>query len=227
MAGRGELSDVEQINNDKCYMLRMARWQPMIEPVNVDRPLFGVKFPSGVSLAASFADELSRYFDAKVGLIPCADGGTSVKQWMPGEPLFDHAVMMSKLAMRISRFGGIIWHQGETDWDVEPELYKEKLRTVMTSLRRELNAENTPLILGELSLQTDEKWGIHKTAAQLNRVIHELASELPNCSVACADGLGLKPDGIHFNSVALREFGKRYFTEYKNIFEDLNKKETF
>ena len=114
MAGRGAVGDVEPIINPLCYMLRMGRWQRMQEPINPDRAIFGIECPSGIGLAASFADEYAKTTQKAAGLIPCADGGTRIAQWMPGEILFDHAVMMTKLAMRTSEFGGIIWHQGES-----------------------------------------------------------------------------------------------------------------
>ena len=31
MAGRGEFADVEPIQNENCYMLRMGRWQKMAD----------------------------------------------------------------------------------------------------------------------------------------------------------------------------------------------------
>ena len=111
MAGRGEFKDVEPIDNEKCYMLRMGRWQKMSEPINPDRAIWGIRFHSGVSLGASFADSFSKEFNCPVGLIPCADGGTTLSQWMPEELLFDHAVMMASLAKRTSEIGGILWHQ--------------------------------------------------------------------------------------------------------------------
>ena len=100
MAGRGDLGQVKPIHNPLCYMLRMGRWQPMCEPVNPDRAIFEGIFRSGVSLAASFADEYARKFQTPVGLIPCADGGTQISQWMPGEILFDNAVHCARLALR-------------------------------------------------------------------------------------------------------------------------------
>jgi hypothetical protein len=116
MAGRGEFADVEPINNPNCRMLRMGRWQKMSEPINPDRKIFSKgSFHSGIGLAASFADQLATENECQIGLIPCADGGTRLSQWMPGEILFDHAVMMTKLAMRTSRLAGILWHQGESD----------------------------------------------------------------------------------------------------------------
>ena len=41
MAGRGDFGEVEEINNPLCYMLRNGRWQPMSEPINPDRHVFG------------------------------------------------------------------------------------------------------------------------------------------------------------------------------------------
>lgn len=54
-------------------------------------------------------------FNTDVGLIPCAYGGTGISEWQPGEILFDHAIMMTKLALRSSNLKGILWHQGEND----------------------------------------------------------------------------------------------------------------
>ena len=76
MAGRGDIGQVKPIRNPLCYMLRMGRWQPMCEPVNPDRAIFEGRFRSGISLAASFADEYARAYQRPVGLIPCADRRT-------------------------------------------------------------------------------------------------------------------------------------------------------
>ena len=110
MAGRGTVGDVPPIENKSCLMLRMGRWQKMSEPINPDRSIFEGSPRSGICLGASFADEVARATGDRVGLIPCADGGTKLSQWMPGEVLYDHAVMMTKLAMRSSRLCGILWH---------------------------------------------------------------------------------------------------------------------
>lgn len=212
MAGRGEIDDVEPIMNPNCFMMRMGRWQYMSEPINPDRPIFAGPFRSGIGLAASFADEISRHWNAPVGLIPCADGGTKLAQWMPGEVLFEHAVMMAQLAMRTSRFGGIIWHQGESDsvrGNIEE--YHQNLIIMMRALRERLNAEHLPLILGELSVDTDrEKWKLGDWPEKVNAALYQISTVLPNCAVASAKGLTIKPDGIHFDAKGCREFGRRY-----------------
>ena len=218
MAGRGEFSDVEPIKNERCHMLRMGRWQPMSEPINVDRDVLNIRFHSGIGLAASFADEVSRYMDSDVGLIPCADGGTRICQWQPGEVLFDHAVMMTRLALRTSELGGIIWHQGESDCaGFDADKYRARFLNTMTVLRKELGAEKLPIIIGELSESLNEKYKCGDNLENMNSLLHSLAKELPLCGIASAKGLALKDDELHFNSVSCRELGRRYFEEYKAL----------
>ncbi len=222
MAGRGEFADVPPIENKACFMLRNGRWQKMSEPINPDRAVFGIRFHSGISLAASFADEVSRHFSQKVGLIPCADGGTSIEQWMPGEVLYDHAVMMARLAMRSSCLQGILWHQGESDCHTEEELlrHKQLFLEMITSLRRELGAEELPLLIGELSEDIDASYDLGDRPHRMNLQYRELAKALPHCRVVSANGLAMKLDGLHFNAKSLRTFGVRYFEEYCKAVEN-------
>lgn len=219
MAGRGDLGQVKPIRNPLCYMLRMGRWQPMCEPVNPDRGIFEGRFRSGISLAASFADSYARYFQSPVGLIPCADGGTEISQWMPGELLYDHAVMQTRLAQRTSQLKAIIWHQGESDClrDETVDAYRERFLLLIAQLRKDLGAEHVPVILGELPWQLTEKVNTQGRERRLNAVLRELAEEVPHCAIASSEGLSMKPDGLHFDSEACREFGRRYFEKYLSL----------
>ena len=75
MAGRGDLTPDTALTAPGCLMLRMGRWQPMSEPVNVDRAVLEGACPrSGASLAASFAARYAAESVCQAGLIPCADG---------------------------------------------------------------------------------------------------------------------------------------------------------
>ena len=218
MAGRGEFSDVEPIDNDKCLMLRMGRWQKMTEPINPDRAIWGIRFHSGISLSASFADQYTKEYGNPCGLIPCADGGTTLSQWMPGELLFDHAVYMCSLAKRTSKIGGILWHQGESDCtNLDVEKYKKDFNIMITALRKELGDEKIPVIIGELSENITLNWVDEGATKKLNEAFYEISREINNVSVVSSKELELKADGIHFNSRALREFGMRYFEKYKEM----------
>ncbi len=217
MAGRGNLNEIPPFENELCFMLRMGRWQPMSEPVNADRA------GSGVGLASRFAVEFAELYKKEVGIIPCADGGTAISQWQPGEVLFDHAVMMTRLAMRSSSLGGILWHQGENDAcnSNPPDEYERMLINTLTSLRRELGAEDLPIIMGELSYNmnlTYHQWATEDVIKKYNDIIYKVSEILPCCAVVSAKGLAVKPeDGIHFTSASFQEFGKRYFEKYKEL----------
>ncbi len=215
MAGRGDLGEVEQINNPKCFMLRCGRWVPMSDPVNPDRGIQG-EFASGVSLASSFADEYAKSTKRDTGLIPCAYGGTRILEWQPGELLFDHAVMMAKLAQRTSEIKGIIWHQGESDC-VSKELfesYSERFLNTMRALRGVLT--DVPVIVGEISWDIDcNRWSVKKELIpKFNERLSVIANELGNCSVVSSKGLMLRSDGLHFDAKSQRIFGERYFEKY-------------
>ena len=194
MAGRGDIGSVPPIQNKNCLMLRMGRWQKMSEPINPDRAIFEGKPRSGISLGASFADELAKATGGRIGLIPCADGGTKLSQWMPGEVLYDHAVMMAKLAQRTSRLSGILWHQGESDC-----LHEEQ-------------------VLSEL---IDPSYNRSEFLGEMNRNFAEIARRIPNCGVVSAEGLVLKEDGLHFDAPSLRIFGKRYFEVYSALHDNV------
>ena len=218
MAGRGDIADVPPINNFRCYMLRTGRFIRMREPVNPDRPIFDGAYRPGISLAASFADKFAVENKTRVGLIPCADGGSSINMWLPGTIFYDYAVAMARLAARTSTLSGILWHQGETDAEggMAEEEYAEKLKILIAALRRDLGAK-LPFIMGEISTELREP-GISKDAiAAINKAIHGVAASTPGCAVASANGLTLKADGLHFNSVSLREFGNRYYEAYASV----------
>ena len=190
----------------------------MREPINPDRPIWA-EFHSGVGLAASFADRYAKEYREDIGLIPCADGGTAIREWKRGGLLYDHAIMMTGLAMRTSEFAGILWHQGETDAaDLHSDAYKKELIETLTSMRRDLGAETLPLVIGEISEKIDISKNF-RALHEMNVILHEAVIEMPLCGIVSTEGLELKSDGIHFSSASYRTFGERYFEVYRSLRE--------
>ena len=222
MAGRGNMCDVEPVDNSRCYMLRMGRWIKMSEPVNPDRVIYlNGRGGSGISLAAQFANEYALKHQEDIGLIPAAFGGTSLSDWQPGEVLYDHAVAIAKLAQRSSDIVGILWHQGEFDANLMKNVntYYSKFLNMISSLLRDLELScDTPVIIGELGDYLDRYTDLSLPFyRELNTELRRIAHDTPNVAIASSKGLECKADNLHFNAVSLREFGKRYFTAYEEL----------
>ena len=214
MAGRGFIHEVPPIYNERIQMLRNGRWQMMTEPINYDRPV------SGISLAGSFAEAWCRQNpDDKIGLIPCAEGGSTLDEWAIDQSLFRHALTEAKFAMENSELAGILWHQGESDsMNGNYKIYYKKLLSIMETLRKELNAPDIPFIIGGLG-DFLGKAGFGKYSTEYNFINQELqrfASEQDNCYFVTAEGLTSNPDGIHIDAISQRKFGLRYFEAFSN-----------
>lgn len=214
MAGRGYLKEAHKIATSRIYTLRNGRWQKMFRPINPDRSF------SGVSLAESFAECYARKYNVNVGLICCADGGTSLEQWQPESLLFDHAVYEAKLASRTSKIVGVLWHQGEADCDEAlHSTYQQRFETIMHAMRKELDLHDVPFILGGLgdflaACQLDEKL---KNYIHVNDALKNIAKNNEMTGFVSAAGLTANPDNLHFNAASLYEFGLRYFEEFETL----------
>ena len=140
---------------------------------------------------------------------------------MPGQILYDHAVAMTKLALRTSELKAILWHQGESDCLADDTVlsYESRFTEMITQLRKDLGAEDVPLILGQLpqKIGPSAKWDTQGRERILNGILDGIARKLPVCAIASSRDLTMKPDGLHFDSPACREFGKRYFTQYLTL----------
>ncbi len=212
MAGRGFVNEVEPIENDRIKVLRNGRWYPMYVPVNCDRPF------SGVNLAESFADAYTKDHDAQVGLIPCADGGTSLDHWTVGGLLYDHAVCMAKLAQRTSTIAGVLWHQGEADCSAERyPYYAEKFQVILDALRADLNLYDVPFLVGGLGEYLPLRSEHYKNHIYVNEALQKIARANPMTGFVCAKGLKPNPDNLHFSAKALREFGLRYYEVFQKL----------
>lgn len=212
MAGRGFPEEVKPIYNEKIQMLRNGRWQMMVEPIHFDRAV------AGVGPAASFAAMwLSANPGETVGLIPCAEGGSSLNDWAAGGILFRHAVAEARFAMETSELAGILWHQGEGDaYQGLYQAYYKKLDAIFKALRTELHAPEVPILIGGLGDYLGKRaFGANCTEyEQVNEELKRYAMEQANCYFVTADGLTANPDGIHINAVSQRKFGIRYWKAY-------------
>lgn len=223
MAGRGFIDDVPPIYNEHIKMLRNGRWQMMAEPLNFDRHI------SGIGPAASFAQAWTEdYPGESIGLIACAEGGSSIDEWTIDGLLTRHAITEAKFAMESSEIIGVLWHQGESDsFGERYKTYEDKLLSLFKHLREELNVPDIPIIIGELGHYLGEV-GFGKSAVeynQINQILSKVAHNNENCYFVTSEGLTANPDGIHIDAISQRKFGLRYydaFSKQKHVLDILD-----
>lgn len=213
MAGRGFLKEVTPIYNENIFMLRNGRWQMMTEPIHFDRSV------AGVGPVASFAQAwCNTNKGEQIGLIPCAEGGTSIDEWNAEGPLFRHAVSEARFAMETSDLIAILWHQGESDsHSGKYGSYYEKLQALVQSFRKELGVPEIPFIAGGLGDYLG-KSGFGSSCVEyelINRELRRYAENNSHSYFVTGEGLFPNPDGIHINAESQRRFGIRYFEAYQ------------
>ncbi|PHK49426.1 sialate O-acetylesterase [Staphylococcus edaphicus] len=212
MAGRGFVSDVPPIIDERIMVLKNGRWQMMEEPIHSDRSV------AGIGPAASFATLwLDAHPDETIGLIPCADGGTSIDEWSPDQILTRHAIAEAKFAQETSEIIGVLWHQGESDsLNQRHQSYANKLEVLIDYFRAQLNLPDVPFIVGLLPDFLGEA-AFGQSAVeylQINEALKDVAESTANCYYVTAQGLTANPDAIHINATSQRLLGMRYFAAF-------------
>ena len=213
MAGRGSLLEVAPIKNKDIFMFRDFQWVAAKEPLHTDKPTL-----AGVGLGMSFAETLQRIFDCKIGLIPCAFGGTSLSELQKGGRLYSNAVTETIEALKNSRLKGILWHQGESDADCleTVESYKDRFMPFIDSLLNDIGISHVPIILGELGEFLVEYGDKCSYSHMVNEQLKDICSGNKYFASVSAKGLMDNGDFLHFNAKSLREFGIRY----ANVWEE-------
>ncbi len=239
MSGRGYLTDDDIFEIPGLTAIRRDfQWMPAIDPFNFDRlNLLGLsesadpfevrgttlcgKQRCGVGPGRTFGRlMLEKFPDKEVGLIPASIGGTPVAAWLPGGKdnwsdayPYDDSIILAKEAMKCGKIVAVLWHQGESDAAENTENYKDKLKTVISNFRKDLDIPDVPFILGGLGDFLNPQW----PTAEYNRIIMETASEMPYCGFVSAKGLTDRGDSLHFDTASQHEFGKRYWQEFCRI----------
>ena len=167
----------------------------------------GETFGPEVSFGRTLADSLK----TPIALIKFAEGGTSLqKDWRVGDPggLYTRMLpfvreQMNALTARGDTYTlrGFAWHQGESDSSLTQEQYAKLLKSLITQVRRDLDAPNLPVVIGEVydNHERDTVRVAEKSAA----------TNIPYCVFASADKLKTQDEGTHFDAASQIELGKR------------------
>jgi hypothetical protein len=221
MAGRGKVDSISKAERPRVLMLdKNGNFVPATDPLHFDKKEAGVG--PGISFAESM---LPADNNIKIGLVPAAVGGTSIKVWVPGgydsatktHP-YDDALVRIKEAMQYGVLKGILWHQGEANSSTfsKSPTYISRLEALIKRIRTELNAPTVPVVIGELG-------HFRPAFNEFNNMLQQVPDSIPFTKVVSAEGLEQRGDNTHFNTTAARELGKRFAAGMKELQKQKNK----
>lgn len=165
MAGRGGVSQdpttdkmvwdgyipPECQSNDSIFRLTADLvWEQAHEPLHWD---IDVVKTNGIGPGMAFANELLAIAGESVGaigLVPCAIGGSHLREWVKGTDRYTNLVERIKASEKNGgKVQGFLWYQGECDAAVEEEAmcYERELTKFFIDLRADVNHPDLPFIV--------------------------------------------------------------------------------
>lgn len=203
MAGRAPWGAVDEPNDPQLLLLdSLAQWIPATNPVNRFSTIFTSISLQRLSPAMWFGRVLRDSMPSlTVGLVVNARGATSSSQWIPGTSYYDEAVARAR-AVPSGSLRGILWHQGEADFD-NPSRYIDNIVTIVRGLRTDFGQSDLLFVAGEIGPVTSDG------EEAINQMLHTLPDSLDNVAVVSAEGLTLRDDW-HFDAPSVRILGARY-----------------
>lgn len=213
MAGRGEVKGkyaAEQYA-DVLMLTKEKQWVIAKHPLHFDKAV------AGVGPGLSFGKEMAAVSNGrKIGLIPCAVGGTSIDVWQPGgydkatnTYPYDDAMDRLNAALRSGQLKGVIWLQGEADSGAEKAAnYLSKLTALITRIRSIAGNNELPFVAGELGQFKEQYQNINKELAKLPAAV-------PATAVVSSKGFIDKGDQTHFDAASMEQYGIRFAEKMK------------
>lgn len=213
MAGRGDVEELDRMLVPSIFALDANMiWGPAKEPLHFDKPdIVGVG--PGFAFGRAMAEAKP---GVRIGLIPGAVGGSSIRAWLPNQVHeqtntrpWDDAVSRTfrVLAQQGGELKGIIWHQGEADSNEFAPQYEDALVDLVERFRREFQNPDLPFVAAPLA---DFFVAGNPAAAEINAAAARLPERLPHTAVISAEGMTPKADNVHLDTASEREIGRRY-----------------
>jgi hypothetical protein len=200
MLGRDTRTLAEQTTDPKIGFLRGDKWFVAIEPI--------AQGGSGIGPGISFARTmLANDPEGRIGLVPCAVGGSPLMHWEKGAQHYENAVKMAKIALASGTLKGMLWHQGESDSDTpeKAQSYGARLAKMFENFRNDVGDPDLPIVVGQLG-----EFVTIKEAATVNAALEQVAKDVPHVAFVDSKGLTDKGDRLHFDAKSEGIFGERY-----------------
>lgn len=132
-----------------------------------------------------------------------------------GDNPYQHLMQLAKQAQKRGVIKGILLHQGESN--TGDKNWPTYVKAIYTNMLAELSldAKNVPLLAGEMV--HEEQGG---KCASMNAIVDKLPETIATAYVVSSKGCEVRKDSVHFNSVGVRELGKRYALKMLSLKEE-------
>ncbi|XP_062076750.1 probable carbohydrate esterase At4g34215 [Humulus lupulus] len=184
-------------------------WEIAHEPVHKD---IDTKKTCGVGPGMAFANAVRARLApiGPLGLVPCAVGGTAIKEWGREERLYKNMIKRAKESVKSGgEIRALLWYQGESDTSSEDDVatYQGKMEELIQNVRDDLSLPSLPIIQVAINSGLDERFLEKLREVQLNMKV---------ANVVCVDakGLELKFDNLHLTTEAQVELGHKLAQAY-------------
>jgi hypothetical protein len=228
MKGRGIVPE-QQTPNPRIVMMmaKNDQWYVARHPLHFagDPVTMEGGDNAGVGPGLAFAEALAaKEPHTMIALIPCAKGGTKLRQWSKGAALYANAVRRARLALGLKTsvpvaLKGALWLQGEAD--ATPEFqptYQDRLTRMIDDLRAELKLPDLPFIAATIGEFKQPEPGIFNRRAMINDALLALPKVRPNTAcVNARDLTGNIGDFVHYDAASQNQIGARMAERYEEI----------
>lgn len=171
----------------------------------------------GLVFAASVLRQLNGAEESapSMGLVPCAIGGTQIKEWEKGSKLYEQMIHRAKYSTASSgTIKALLWYQGESDTYSSQNVkeFPDRLTSLFMNIRRDLQNDELPIIQVGITAKD------HPHPEFLEEVRRaQMAVNLPGVYYVDANGLPLLEDNIHLNTHSQVQLGKWLADAYLNL----------
>ncbi len=220
MAGYGDMLPEDKLPVPHVVKLPTKgemKWAPAAHPLHNRLP--SDRFGLGLPFAIEYLKDKP---GVTVGFIPVAWGGAGIDQLKKGTETYADAMKKAAFANTNGIIKGILWHQGESD-TVNASLadsYESKLHQLITDVRKDLNDDNLPFIVGNLA----EFYGSGpdhrapervKNINKVREILRALPGKIANTGfVESTDRSSPDQHMVHFDRKSYIILGKRYAEVY-------------
>eukprot|EP01018_Ginkgo_biloba_P039952 Gb_40410 [translate_table: standard] len=215
MAGRGGVigHKWDKIVPEECQshpsILRLnshLHWEEAHVPLHKDIDTHKV---CGIGPGMVFANTVLKHYkgsgEKNIGLVPCAIGGTAIKEWEKGCSLYNNMISRTKAALEKGGvLRAILWYQGESDAVSEhtADCYQQKLEKLIHDIRSDLQQPDLLFIQVAITIGDPHYKFVQKVREA------QLGINIPNVYSVDAKGLPLKEDKLHLTTEAQMQLGK-------------------